>query len=62
MEFLGQYFIDTSSKMILIQRGSARPPTKPAAAKFFFEFFFAKMKDHIKKLLNPKYEGFLTTL
>ena len=28
---------------------------EPAAEKFFFRIFLVKTKDHIKKLLNPKY-------
>jgi hypothetical protein len=34
-----------------------RPPKN-----FFFRIFLVKTKDHIKKLLNPKYEAFLTIL
>jgi hypothetical protein len=48
--------------VVNIKRGSARPPHKPAAAKFFFGIFLSKMEDHIMKLINPKYYIFLTYL
>ncbi len=49
-----------------LKRGSARRPTNFIWSRppknFFFRIFLVKMKDHIKKLLNPKYEAFLTIL
>ena len=36
------------------------PTIEPAWDEFFFEIFLSEMKDHIMKLINPKYYVFLT--